>query len=106
MSQNNGDEGSADLTTNVEEPIDFVRLALNEHVMIKMRQDRHIFGILQSFDQHLNLIISDVVETVNTSEIDPDSAEEIIHTTTREIPLLYVRGDSVILVSKPNRNPN
>uniref|UniRef100_A0AC35G527 Sm domain-containing protein n=1 Tax=Panagrolaimus sp. PS1159 TaxID=55785 RepID=A0AC35G527_9BILA len=105
MSYDNG-EALGDLTTNIEEPIDFIRFALNEHVMIKMRTDRHLTGILQSFDQHLNMVLSDVVETITTTETDPDSTEEIVKTTTREIPLLFIRGDSVVLVSTPNRNPN
>uniref|UniRef100_A0A914PQ37 U6 snRNA-associated Sm-like protein LSm3 n=1 Tax=Panagrolaimus davidi TaxID=227884 RepID=A0A914PQ37_9BILA len=106
MNNENCGEGLGDLSSTVEEPLDFVRMALNEHVMVKMRNNRHLTGILQSFDQHLNMIISDVIETLTTSEIDPDSSEEILQTTTREIPMIYLRGDSVILVSTPNRNPN
>ena len=98
----NGEAG--DLATAIEEPIDFIRFALNEHVLVKMRTDRTLTGILQSFDQHLNMVMSDVVETINTTEVDLDSGEEIVKTVTREIPLLFIRGDSVVLVSTPNRN--
>ncbi|VDP02472.1 unnamed protein product [Heligmosomoides polygyrus] len=44
-----------------------------------------------------------VEETVTTSEVDEESFEEIYRQTKRTIPMLYVRGDSVILVSPPVR---
>uniref|UniRef100_A0A7E4V274 U6 snRNA-associated Sm-like protein LSm3 n=1 Tax=Panagrellus redivivus TaxID=6233 RepID=A0A7E4V274_PANRE len=97
----NGD--SAEVNVNIEEPIDFIRFALNENVVVKMRNERVLSGILHAFDQHLNMVLSDVVETINIVETDPESSEEIHKSTTREIPLLFIRGDSVILVSTPNR---
>uniref|UniRef100_A0A183FBZ0 Sm domain-containing protein n=2 Tax=Heligmosomoides polygyrus TaxID=6339 RepID=A0A183FBZ0_HELPZ len=51
----------------------------------------------------LNMILSNVEETVTTSEVDEESFEEIYRQTKRTIPMLYVRGDSVILVSPPVR---
>ena len=84
----------------MEEPLDFVRLSLGERVFIKMRVDREMTGVLQGFDQHMNMILSDVQETVTHRELDPQSGEEIIDTNVREIPMLFIRGDSVVLVSR------
>ncbi|KAK3753522.1 hypothetical protein QZH41_018013 [Actinostola sp. cb2023] len=58
---------------------------------------------LGAFDQHLNMIISEVEETITTVEIDEETFEELFKTTKRNIPMLFVRGDGVILVSPPLR---
>jgi U6 snRNA-associated Sm-like protein LSm3 len=77
----------------------------------------------QAYDQHLNMILGDVEETITTVEIDDETYEEIIkvsineqiflflphnyslpfQTQKRMVPYLFVRGDGVILVSPPLR---
>lgn len=52
-------------------------------------------GRLHAFDQHLNMILADVKETVTIVETDEESYEEIYKTTERTLPMLFVRGDSV-----------
>lgn len=59
--------------------------------------------ISQAFDQHLNMVLGDAEETVTTVEIDEETYEEVYKTTKRTIPMLFVRGDGVILVSPPMR---
>ncbi len=49
------------------------------------------------------MIIGDVEETITTMEIDEETYEEVFKTTKRSIPMLFVRGDGVILVSPPLR---
>ena len=44
-----------------------------------------------------------VEETLTTIEVDEESFEEIYRHTTRNLPMLFVRGDAVILVSPPIR---
>lgn len=57
----------------------------------------------QAYDQHLNMVLGDVDETVTTRDIDTETYEEIIKTSKRSIEMLFVRGDGVILVSPPLR---
>lgn len=57
----------------------------------------------QAYDQHLNMVLGDAEETVTTVEIDEETYEEVYKTTKRNIPMLFVRGDGVILVSPPMR---
>lgn len=59
--------------------------------------------ILKAYDQHMNMILSDAEETITTVEIDEETYEEVYRTTKRNIPMLFVRGDGVILVSPPMR---
>ncbi|CAE5964383.1 unnamed protein product [Arabidopsis lyrata] len=93
--------GEEDAT--VREPLDLIRLSLDERIYVKLRSDRELRGKLHAFDQHLNMILGDVEETITTVEIDDETYEEIVRTTKRTIEFLFVRGDGVILVSPPLR---
>ena len=87
----------------VTEPIDLVRLSLDERIRVKMRGDRELRGRLHAYDQHLNMVLGDVEEVVTTVEVDEETYEEIIKTSKRQIDMLFVRGDGVILISPPLR---
>merc|ERR1719430_2611661 len=88
---------------SVEEPLDLIRLSLDERMYVKMRNERELRGRLHAYDQHLNMILGDVEETVTSVEVDDETFEEVYKTTRRNIPMLFVRGDGVILVSPPVR---
>lgn len=49
------------------------------------------------------MVLSDAEETITTVEIDEETYEEVYRATKRNIPMLFVRGDGVILVSPPIR---
>ena len=113
----------------VEEPLDLLRLSLDERIVVKLRNERELSGRLHAFDQHLNMILGkcvsnfffqfleksleysflniisgDVEETVTHVEIDEETFEEFERQNTRSIPMLFVRGDGVILVAPPLRS--
>lgn len=48
------------------------------------------------------MVLGEAEETVTTVEIDEETYEEVYRTTKRSIPMLFVRGDGVILVSPPS----
>ncbi|XP_055328904.1 U6 snRNA-associated Sm-like protein LSm3 [Paramacrobiotus metropolitanus] len=99
-----GLEGAGDQQLGeVEEPLDLVRLCLDEKIYVKMRHDRELTGTLYAYDQHLNMILGDVNETITVTEVDPETYEEIYKENSRKIPMLFVRGDGVILISPPTR---
>lgn len=83
----------------VKEPLDLIRLSLDEKIYVKMRNERELRGRLHAFDQHLNMVLGDVEETVTTVEIDEETYEEVYKTTKRTLPMLFVRGDGVILIA-------
>lgn len=91
------------MASSVEEPLDLIRLSLDERVYIKCRGERELRGKLHAYDQHLNMILGDVEETVVTTELDLETEEEHRNTSTRKMEMLFVRGDVVILVSPPVR---
>jgi len=94
-----GAGGDADI--QLKEPLDLLLLSLDERVVVKMKNDRELRGKLHAFDQHLNLVLGDVEETITIVEIDDETYEEIYKTTRRNIPMLYVRGDGLVLIAPP-----
>ena len=87
----------------MEEPLDLIRLSIDERVYVKCRNDRELRGQLHAYDQHLNMILGNVEETVTTKEVDPETDEELVKKATRQVGMLFVRGDIVVLVSPPLR---
>ncbi|KIW33709.1 uncharacterized protein PV07_00537 [Cladophialophora immunda] len=82
----------------VSEPLDLVRLSLDEIVFVRLRGDRELKGRLHAYDSHCNLVLGDVEETIYTIEEEEDG-EETVKTTKKQSDMLFVRGDSVVLIS-------
>ena len=49
------------------------------------------------------MILGEAEETVSQLEVDPDTMEEIVKPTKRNIAYIFIRGDGVILISPPLR---
>ncbi|URD76471.1 soluble inorganic [Musa troglodytarum] len=62
----------------VKEPLDLIRLSLDERIYVKFRSDRELRVKLHAYDQHLNMILGDVEEIITTVEIDDETYEEIV----------------------------
>ncbi len=62
--------------------------SIGKTVLIRLRGGRTLRGLLEGFDQHVNLVLK------NTENIsDPDNVEEI--------GTIVLRGDNVIMISPP-----
>ncbi|KAL1691708.1 hypothetical protein GGG16DRAFT_52943 [Schizophyllum commune] len=89
-----------DSTSSIQEPFDLIRLSLSERVFVKLRGDRQLEGVLHAYDGHMNLILSDVEETIMIVDV-PEGAPEsqgTVNVAKRKMGMLFVRGDGVILV--------
>ena len=101
----------------INEPLDLIRLSLNERIKVKLRGDRELVGNLhvsrciicimytflysiQAYDSHMNLILSKVEEKIHVVDVN-DESHTNVRILNRFMKMLYVRGDSVILIS-PN----
>jgi len=87
----------------MEEPLDLIRLSIDERIYVKCRGDRELRGKLHAYDQHLNMILGDAEETLTLHEIDEETEEDIVKKVTRTVRMLFARGDIVVLVSPPLR---
>ncbi|POS73981.1 hypothetical protein DHEL01_v207620 [Diaporthe helianthi] len=88
---------AGDEPTTVSEPLDLVRLLLDEVVFVKLRGDRELKGRLHAYDSHCNLVLGDVEETVYV--IEDDAEDDDVKTVSKKSEMLFVRGDSVVLIS-------
>ncbi|TVY82229.1 putative U6 snRNA-associated Sm-like protein LSm3 [Lachnellula suecica] len=68
------DDGAA---APVSEPLDLVRLCLDEVVFVKLRGDRELKGRLHAYDSHCNLVLGDVEETIYVVEEDEEGDETV-----------------------------
>ncbi|ODQ55166.1 like-Sm ribonucleo protein [Saitoella complicata NRRL Y-17804] len=92
----------AESRSAVNEPLDLVRLSLDEKVYVKLRGDRELRGRLHAYDGHMNLVLSDVDETITVVDTDVDAGmDDAIRTVKKRSEMLFVRGDSVIMISPP-----
>ncbi|KAF7981643.1 hypothetical protein HWV62_18396 [Athelia sp. TMB] len=94
-----------DPSSGIQEPFDLIRLSLSERVFVKLRGDRELTGVLHAYDGHMNLILSDVEETIMIVDVPEgaSSAQGTVNVAKRKMEMLFVRGDGVILVSPPSR---
>ena len=62
--------------------------SINKNVLIKLKGGKTITGLLQGFDQHMNLLLD------RTEEI-PSEGE------SKSLGSIVVRGDNVVMISPP-----
>lgn len=76
-------------------PFDYLRLCIQSRVRVKLFPNIFLVGTLHAFDEHCNLIMDKVTETVKKTNEDGTVSD-----LTRELDVLYVRGDKVVTVSQ------
>jgi small nuclear ribonucleoprotein len=64
--------------------------SLGKTVLIRLRGNILIRGLLRGFDQHLNLVLEKAEDVT-----DKDN--------TKELGLIILRGDNVVMISPPPR---
>lgn len=62
--------------------------SVGKTVLIKVRGGRTLRGVLEGFDQHVNLYMSDAEEVSDPINV-------------KEIGTIVLRGDNVIMISPP-----
>ena len=67
-------------------PLDVLQQSLHKRVLVEMKGGRSFRGVLDAYDQHLNLVLSAAEEVVK-DEVTPKSG------------LTLVRGDSIVYIS-------
>ncbi|KAF2740167.1 U6 snRNA-associated Sm-like protein-like protein LSm3 [Polyplosphaeria fusca] len=81
------------------EPLDLVRLCIDEMVVVKLRGDRELKGRLHAYDSHCNLVLGDAEETIYVADDEDEDEPSRVRTITKKLEMLFVRGDSVVLIA-------
>ncbi|RLV85800.1 U6 snRNA-associated Sm-like protein LSm3 [Meyerozyma sp. JA9] len=76
-----------------DQPLDSIRYQLDETILVKLRGSREMKGKLQGYDSHCNMVLSDAVEYIYDNPNDESKPIE------KKSEMVFVRGDSVILIS-------
>ncbi|MEM0025770.1 MAG: LSm family protein [Zestosphaera sp.] len=58
---------------------------LGKLILVKLRGNKLLRGVLRSFDQHLNIVLED--------------AEEILENNSRKLGVVVIRGENIIFMS-------
>ncbi|KAJ1855383.1 U6 snRNP-associated protein Lsm7 [Coemansia sp. RSA 1822] len=92
-----GHQGSADNRDNKEKKKRDAILDLKKYsdksIRVKFIGGREVTGVLKGFDQLLNIVLDEAVETIRDPE-NTDSEEK-----QRNVGLVVLRGPSIILLS-------
>ena len=67
-------------------PLDVLQQSLHKRVLVEIKGGESFRGVLDAFDQHLNLVLSSVEEVQN-------------ETVTARSGVTMVRGDSIVYIS-------
>ncbi|ORY86904.1 putative U6 snRNA-associated Sm-like protein LSm3 [Protomyces lactucae-debilis] len=85
-------------STTVAEPLDLVRLSLDEQVYVKLKGDRELRGRLHAYDSHCNIVLGDAEETITLVDTDEETRQETVRTVKKHSEMMFVRGDSVTII--------
>lgn len=67
-------------------PLDVLQQHLHQRVLVELKGGRSFRGVLDGYDQHLNLVLS--------------SAEEVVaEQTSPHSGLTFLRGDNIVYIS-------
>ncbi|MEK6968113.1 MAG: LSM domain-containing protein [Nanoarchaeota archaeon] len=67
-------------------PLDALNAARNRRVIVELKNGKQFIGKLKSFDIHVNTVLE-------------DSEERIDGETKRKLGTVFLRGDTIILIS-------
>ncbi len=72
--------------SNGERPLDILNESRNKRIMAELKNGRQFIGTLKSFDIHINLVMEDAEEHAEGE-------------LKRKIGKVFLRGDTIILIS-------
>ncbi|EAY15131.1 Sm protein [Trichomonas vaginalis G3] len=75
-------------------PQDYIRLSMEKRVKVQL-EGRVLEGVLHAYDEHYNIIIGDVTESL--MGLDKNGMQVAVN--QRQIDMLFVRGDRIVSIA-------
>jgi small nuclear ribonucleoprotein len=70
-------------------PLDALNQSRGKRVLVELKNQKQLIGKLRAFDIHINTVLEDTEELENGQ-------------TKRKLGLVFVRGDTIVLISPAN----
>jgi small nuclear ribonucleoprotein len=67
-------------------PLDMLNRARGQRIIVELKNGKQLIGKLDAFDIHINIVLHETEERVNGE-------------VTRKLGTVFLRGDTIILVS-------
>ncbi len=67
-------------------PLDALNKSRNKRVLVELKNGKQFVGTLKAFDIHINVVLEDAEERSN---------DEV----TRKLGVVFIRGDTIIVIS-------
>lgn len=67
-------------------PLDALNKSRDKKVLVELKNNKQFVGTLKAFDIHINVVLEDTEERVEGQ-------------TTRKLGTVFLRGDTIILIS-------
>ncbi|MFA5142219.1 MAG: LSm family protein [Candidatus Woesearchaeota archaeon] len=74
------------MTIEASRPLDALNKSRNKRVIVELKNNKQYTGLLKAFDIHINIVIEDADERVNGE-------------VTRRLGTLFIRGDTITIIS-------
>ena len=76
------------MVNGIERPLDLLNNSKGKEVLVHLKGDRQLVGVLLAFDIHINLVLD------NTKEMQNGEVK-------RNIGLSFLRGDTIVFIFYP-----
>jgi len=70
-------------------PLDALNQARNQKVSVELKNGKQFVGTLRAFDIHINMVLGDAEEIVDGE-------------SKRKLNVVFIRGDTIILIAPTN----
>lgn len=80
-------------------PLDVVEATVGEAVTIRLKDEQMVYGMLEGYDEHLNVVLSNV----ETNPAAPPTDEQASETGEG---MLVIRGQMVVTITQPPATPD
>ncbi len=77
------------MTNNIERPLDLLNQSKGKEMIVQLKNDKQLVGVLLAFDIHINIVLD------NAREIENGEIK-------KHLGLTFVRGDTIIYISPAN----
>ena len=74
------------MVNSIERPLDLLNVSKGKEVLVQLKNDKQLVGVLKAFDIHINIVLESAKEMQNGE-------------VSKNLGLTFLRGDTIIFIS-------